>query len=766
MNTETNNIPTKYSSKKDVTSNNVVDVVVRIRAETGLKSIEMNSEQNINIVDLHSNFLRVFMFNKSFSESSTQEDVFSHYRHVIDELMSGIDIGLIAYGQTGSGKTYTITGTEKNPGLTIRLLRYLFDRLGQLQSYNVQFSLVEIYNEDVFDLLSKRRQKIDIILNEKEIIQNQITSADEAYFWYKFGVGQRSTASTFSNDYSSRSHSICKIHISTNDFDGTETEGCIYLVDLAGSERVSNSLAEGERLVETQNINRSLSALGDTIQALDSRQSHIPYRNSTLTYYLRRILHLQARIYMLCTIRPVQTYFPESLCTLEYATRLKKMKLGNVKTQIKEKSLELQNELMKNQIEKKREENKVQLNQLNILTKNMLKEKEQYKLEVEKLEDRLILYENSIYEAISENKEEISNLKNELSETLLAIAQYTKENDRIKPFKPKYLSLSKKIESNQYLINDYTYRNKEIINNILNIETKLNDRKKEIDELTEKYNLLENEYNPIPKDTFKSSFVMEKKNPNTKLYDINEERATSRITAVNGTQQAKIVVVRKINEISPQIVNNRRLLYNRTKLYSYNNIKEKPVKKVNTKQKILSRSKYSSENLSHYSKNSSKSPPNYMINTKDRKNSNIILGYKIPKPNVYPKSKYPSYLKPKPNLVNNLYTNRRPLKATNITVTKRVSKVESSYSQKNLSKNYTYPVQSRPIQSTTSKIPQRKVGRTFSVTKTPTVNKYSIDSAVRSYSISAQKYNSNIPRSSINNNNPTNFPLFASIKTK
>ena len=137
------------------------------------------------------------------------------------------------------------------------------------------------------------------------------------------------------NSRSSRSHLIFTILVtSSNPESRVETRGCLHLIDLAGCERVSKSEATGERLKEAQNINRSLSALGDVITALATKQSHVPYRNSKLTHLLADSLGGKAKVLMLCHIAPEMESLSESTSTLQWATRCSKVALGKARRNV------------------------------------------------------------------------------------------------------------------------------------------------------------------------------------------------------------------------------------------------------------------------------------------------------------------------------------------------------------------------------------------------------------------------------------------------
>uniref|UniRef100_A0A7S3PEJ0 Kinesin motor domain-containing protein n=2 Tax=Aplanochytrium stocchinoi TaxID=215587 RepID=A0A7S3PEJ0_9STRA len=145
----------------------------------------------------------------------------------------------------------------------------------------------------------------------------------------------RSTGDHKMNEHSSRSHLVLTVNAETkNKVSGQQTNGKLSLIDLAGSERVSKTDATGERLKEAQNINRSLSALGDVISALQERKKHIPFRNSKLTYLLQNSLAGESKVAMFVNISPVQSNAQESTCSLNFASRCQKVALGQARKNI------------------------------------------------------------------------------------------------------------------------------------------------------------------------------------------------------------------------------------------------------------------------------------------------------------------------------------------------------------------------------------------------------------------------------------------------
>ncbi|XP_069813008.1 kinesin-like protein KIFC3 isoform X2 [Dendropsophus ebraccatus] len=284
---------------------------------------------------------RNFELDKVFLPHTTQEEVFQEIEPVVMSCINGYNVCIFAYGQTGSGKTYTMEGTAENPGINQQALQALYQEMEArrgLWSYSVSLSMVEIYNEVIRDLLSKDPQeKLDVKLNPDGSGQLHVpglTSKEVKNFRHikkilTLGKRNRATFCTNMNERSSRSHALLTITITGQELSsGAVTTGKLNLVDLAGSERVWKSGAEGERLKEAQNINKSLLALGEVIQALRTKQAHVPFRNSKLTYLLQDSLGKGNKTVMMVQVSPLESNLGETICSLIFAQRVCKVELG------------------------------------------------------------------------------------------------------------------------------------------------------------------------------------------------------------------------------------------------------------------------------------------------------------------------------------------------------------------------------------------------------------------------------------------------------
>eukprot|EP01012_Entosiphon_sulcatum_P049716 TRINITY_DN68392_c0_g1_i1.p1 TRINITY_DN68392_c0_g1~~TRINITY_DN68392_c0_g1_i1.p1 ORF type:complete len:836 (+),score=171.23 TRINITY_DN68392_c0_g1_i1:115-2622(+) len=301
-----------------------------------------------------------FAFDSVFDSEATQEDVYETLgRRVLTHALEGYNGCLFAYGQTGSGKTHTLLGTDKDPGIIPRFCQDLFSSLEHRRAQvgpdsqfltNVEVEYMEIYGEKVRDLLEPSqgdlegpREHKDLKVREhpkrgpyvEGLMRVTARSAAEVQRLMAQGNLERTTAATLMNAVSSRSHAVFRItlHINhlQNDGSGAQrvvaaTMSTINLIDLAGSERVKQSGVEGKQLKEAAAINSSLSALGRVISELaEGKGEHVPYRNSKLTWLLRESLGGNSKTVMVATVNPLSDYFNETISTLRYASKCKKI---------------------------------------------------------------------------------------------------------------------------------------------------------------------------------------------------------------------------------------------------------------------------------------------------------------------------------------------------------------------------------------------------------------------------------------------------------
>uniref|UniRef100_A0A4W6G5E4 Kinesin family member 13B n=1 Tax=Lates calcarifer TaxID=8187 RepID=A0A4W6G5E4_LATCA len=258
----------------------------------------------------------------------------------------GYNACIFAYGQTGSGKSYTMMGSGDQPGLIPRLCSALFERTQKEQreeeSFTVEVSYMEIYNEKVRDLLDPKGGRQTLRVREHKVLGPYVDGLSRlAVASYKDieslmseGNKSRTVAATNMNEESSRSHAVFNIiltHTLKDLQSGTSGEKVsrLSLVDLAGSERAAKTGAAGERLKEGSNINKSLTTLGLVISALaeqgtaKNKTKFVPYRDSVLTWLLKDCLGGNSRTAMVATVSPAADNYEETLSTLRYADRAK-----------------------------------------------------------------------------------------------------------------------------------------------------------------------------------------------------------------------------------------------------------------------------------------------------------------------------------------------------------------------------------------------------------------------------------------------------------
>ena len=274
----------------------------------------------------------IYKFDRVFRPEDSQEEVFKEISQLVQSALDGYKVCIFAYGQTGSGKTYTMEGEDGDKrGIIPRSIEQIFEFKSTLESmgwlFSIEASCVEIYNDQVRDLLMNSNNNIISQNNnriEKFAVFN-VKSVDDLNPILETAAQKRAVAETLCNEKSSRSHCIFQLKITgKNTQTGQERHGALNLIDLAGSERVSNSKVEGDRLKETIAINKSLTHLKSVITALvntnHKNNTHIPYRDSILTWILKEYLGGENKTLMFVNISPVITNFSESSCSLKFAS--------------------------------------------------------------------------------------------------------------------------------------------------------------------------------------------------------------------------------------------------------------------------------------------------------------------------------------------------------------------------------------------------------------------------------------------------------------
>ncbi len=260
---------------------------------------------------------------------------------MIGKLFSGYNVTVLAYGQTGSGKTHTMgtaynseTTDPRTAGIIPRAVGDIFEECASRADevdVSVRVAFVELYKEQLFDLLSPRaaNHKDDCALDIREdpvkgvcvpgLTELEVGSLESTMLHLEAGSVNRVTAATAMNKTSSRSHAIFTLVLNmvSKEDPSNVTVAKFHLVDLAGSERQKKTKAEGKRLNEGISINQGLLALGNVISALgEGGKTHVPYRNSKLTRMLQDSLGGNSYTLMIACVSPADSNVEETLSTL------------------------------------------------------------------------------------------------------------------------------------------------------------------------------------------------------------------------------------------------------------------------------------------------------------------------------------------------------------------------------------------------------------------------------------------------------------------
>ncbi|EPY52965.1 kinesin-like protein Klp5 [Schizosaccharomyces cryophilus OY26] len=290
-----------------------------------------------------------YAFDRVFDETASQQAVYEQTaRPLLDNILDGFNSTVFAYGATGCGKTHTITGTKEDPGIVYLTLKELFERMDDLRDekiFSIYVSYLEIYNETIRDLLTEQpfaqskpltlREDADRRITVPGLTSLSPTSLEELMEIVARGNGNRTMSPTAANVASSRSHAVLQVSLvqkpRTAGINEDHALATLSVIDLAGSERANATKNRGGRLLEGANINKSLLALGNCINALcdPHRRAHIPYRDSKLTRLLKFSLGGNCKTVMIVCISPSSFHYEETHNTLKYANRAK-----NIKTEV------------------------------------------------------------------------------------------------------------------------------------------------------------------------------------------------------------------------------------------------------------------------------------------------------------------------------------------------------------------------------------------------------------------------------------------------
>ncbi|KAF7360127.1 Kinesin-like protein [Mycena venus] len=290
-----------------------------------------------------------FPFTSCYDADATQEEIFNaDVRPLIDVAWSGVTVTIFAYGVTSSGKTHTMQGPPDDPGVIPRVVEALFAKssssstsANETEKAEVAVSYIEIYKDDVYDLLVARENasrlapKLPVRENEAGAVfvaglaSAPVASVRDFQGVYNTATARRSVGATLLNRASSRSHAVLTLNIKVRVLDPATNaivkvrEGKINLVDLAGSENNKLTGNDPSRMAESAAINKSLSVLGQVVHALNTGASRIPYRNAKLTRILQDALGGSSVGLLICNLSPAAKFRQDTLNTLNFAVRTK-----------------------------------------------------------------------------------------------------------------------------------------------------------------------------------------------------------------------------------------------------------------------------------------------------------------------------------------------------------------------------------------------------------------------------------------------------------
>jgi len=308
------------------------------RAQSGKICIEVPDTTTVHVPSTD----HTFNLDRVFRWDASQKEVYDYAaKPIINAVLRGFNGTVFAYGQTASGKTYTMEGPDIEDkvyqGVIPRMVWSIFDGIYNADEhieFLVKVSLVEIYNERIRDLLDSKKDNLKVHEDKArgvfigDVTESYVGCEAEIFDAMRAGHYNRSMAVTNMNEHSSRSHLVFMLTIEQKNLhDRSVKVGKLHLVDLAGSEKVAKTGSSGERLDEAKNINRSLSALGNVINALtDKKYTHVPYRDSKLTRVLQESLGGNAKTSLIITCSPSNFNEQETLSTLRFGQRAKKIK--------------------------------------------------------------------------------------------------------------------------------------------------------------------------------------------------------------------------------------------------------------------------------------------------------------------------------------------------------------------------------------------------------------------------------------------------------
>lgn len=324
-----------------------IRVMCRVRPGDSNKESALAQAADNKLSLSHGTEVYPYSFDKVFGTGSTQDELFAEVSGLVQSALDGYKVCIFAYGQTGSGKTYTMQGreSEESWGIIPRSLRQIFNSAEQMRAkgwhWTLKASFIEVYNEVLKDLLRDEtsatatpqchmiKHDADWGMVVTNVVEKEVNSMGQIQSLMNKAARLRAVGSTDMNAQSSRSHSIFALYLTgVNRELNSELHGALHLVDLAGSERLDKSGAVGDRLRETQNINKSLSSLADVFTAKAENRSHVPFRNSKLTHLMEPCLSGQGKTLMFVNVGPEADNSHETWCSLRFAGQVSQCTTG------------------------------------------------------------------------------------------------------------------------------------------------------------------------------------------------------------------------------------------------------------------------------------------------------------------------------------------------------------------------------------------------------------------------------------------------------
>ena len=566
-----------------------------------------------------------FTFDYVFDQDTSQLELYlKAAKPSVLSLLEGYNSTIFAYGQTGTGKTYTMEGFTFNPvdekrGIVPRVIEEIFKYIQNIQkeyqnnineneNFVVRASYLQIYNEYINDLLLPERKNLNIREDKKKgiYIDNLsewiVRNSDDIYTLLERGSENRATSSTVMNEISSRSHAIFIITVEQtsstknndlNNYNISTKISKLNLVDLAGSERTKITGAKGKQLEESKKINKSLSALGNVINALTELKgaNHIPYRDSKLTRLLEDSLGGNCKTTMITMISPCQDFINETLSSLSFARRAKKIKnKPKINEEINHKALisqyELQLKNLRNELNKKNEilKNNLFVKQVEKLTddkKNIIKELEETSQLYYKERDEKKKLENKI-EIINKDfeiyKNNFNNLEIEKTPQFISAIE-KRQNSLLKEFDNKLQEFQK---TNKSINTEEIERYKQLIlkqrEMMSTLTKKINERDENIlqlqedNEAYEKINEQLDSYIFILNQNFKN--LIEFCQKKIKVEDINIDNYINIYKKINNdiSQSKNDIINKKIKNLDNNSTKENKSIYTKKYLpYNYQN---------------------------------------------------------------------------------------------------------------------------------------------------------------------------------------------------